>query len=248
MKNKGRLCLLGLLILLQAGMVIGPYAYGRRFDSDRAITVRVNKGEPGKMVRGDFANLDLEISRIRINDNAYDGSFHRGEPVYVRLTKEGQAYIAAGLAKSLPMRLEANVVWIKGEIAAIDDTGKWAVAVVRDDGEVSRVVAARGDVLTVGMPVGFCVNQQGRALRQGSPSSVTSMGCSGAIVTGRVLEIERLNTTDLIVTYGLESYFIEELRTPKLLRDAEEIQLKTAVHSDGTPKAISLITDGAEVD
>lgn len=110
-----------LAFLLQAGL-LGWILVDRAFliAHGREIRLAVVPVDPRDLLRGDYVVLSFPMSRIQTNQIDGDDDFAWGDPIYVSLVQDGDAWKAAAVHKAPP---EGEGVYLKGSVTDVTDLG-----------------------------------------------------------------------------------------------------------------------------
>ena len=116
-----RRALIALVALAQAGVL--AYMVAEReslLASGREITLDVRPVDPRSLFRGDYVILGYDISRLP--RSLFDAGPHVGEPVYVRLVRDGPGWKAAGVNRKLTAAKGDGEVVLAGHVRHVPGT------------------------------------------------------------------------------------------------------------------------------
>lgn len=116
-----RRALIALVALAQAGVL--AYMVAEReslLASGREITLDVRPVDPRSLFRGDYVILGYDISRLP--RSLFDAEPHVGEPVYVRLVRDGTGWKAAGVNRKLTAAKGDGEVVLAGHVRHVPGT------------------------------------------------------------------------------------------------------------------------------
>src|SRR5437667_2276021 len=112
-----------LLVGLQMLLLLGLIGYKQiTLATGERILLKTVPVDPRDMFRGDYVTLRYELSRLE-NSLWHDGSYQKGDSVFVTLERRGRFWNAASVSKSLPAE---GTLFLRGRVT---QAGKDAIEV-----------------------------------------------------------------------------------------------------------------------
>jgi len=236
-----------LVILVQVLVLTGMMGYRYYWVSTgERVVLKTVPVDPRSLFRGEYARLRYDISTIDFDETNTAPKFHRNERVYVDLNKNEDGTWSAGAVHT-----ERPKDWpfIQGRVKYYySNTPKWTVT-LRDESGETRMLKPRWFGMKKGERVAFCVSGSGSVFMQYNleQSAVPEHWCdNGTIVSGTVEEIQTEYHDQLEITYGIESYFVEEGMGRKVEQRGrnERVLVEVALLKDGKATISRLIFKG----
>ncbi len=233
-----------LLVLLQVALLIGIVAYRQYWvATGEKILLKTAPVDPRDIFRGDYVNLQYDISMLDLDGLGVKESFKSNEKVYVVLEKNPDTTFSA---KSVSRALPVGRKFIQGRVQQEMLSSKWEI-LLKDDSENLHHLKPQwfGNVKKKDR-VTFCLDERGNVLHFFKDDAEYRPKCRGQSIGGTVEEIKEIKTRMLHVEYGIESYFVEEGkgREVESSRGTEDLWVEVSLRKDGKGIITALLMGG----
>jgi uncharacterized membrane-anchored protein len=233
------------IVLLQALLLVGMIGYRQLWlSSGEKILLGTVPVDPRDVFRGDYVNLNYEISNLDPDALSAGEKFRANEVIYVVLEKEADGtFRAVRVAKSPP----SGKKYIRGRVRYESQVTRWEVSTKDDDGRVRNFQPGSLDGFRKDDHIIFCLDSQGNVNSQYREDAQYKPECPGGrSVNGVITDIKRSQSRQLNIEYGIESYFVEEGRGRAIetSRNAGDLKVEVSVRKDGKAIIAGLVMDG----
>ncbi len=233
-----------LLVLLQVALLIGIVAYRQYWvATGEKIFLTTAPVDPRDIFRGDYVNLQYDISMLDLDGLSVKESFRSNEKVYVVLEKNPDTTFSAKSVSRIP---PVGKKIIQGRVQQEMLSSKWEI-LLKDDSEKFHHLkpqwfwnVKKKDRVT------FCLDERGNVLHFFKDDAEYRPKCRGQSIGGTVEEIKEIKTRMLHVEYGIESYFVEEGkgRDVESRRGTEDLRVEVSLRKDGKGIITALLMGG----
>jgi uncharacterized membrane-anchored protein len=236
------------IVLLQVVLLVGMIGYRQHWlSSGEKILLRTVPVDPRDIFRGDYVNLNYEISTLAPAVLSPGEKFPPNEIIYVLLEKDADGTCRAISAAKTP---PSGKLFIQGRVRYESLVTRWEVSVKDDEGIVRNITPRFFDGFSKDDRIVLCLDQQDNVISQHKEDAGYSPECPGnRNVHGTITEIRSTQARQLNVEYGIESYFVEEGqgRAIETARNARDLKVEVSLRKDGKAIIARLVLDGKGV-
>jgi len=231
-------------VLLQAALLISIIAYRQYWvATGERVLLRTAPVDPRDIFRGDYVNLQYDISTLDLDGLGAKGSFKPNEKVYVLLEKNQEGvFTAVSVNRGLP----SGKRFIQGRVEYERTLSKWEVTLKDDSDNLHELKPQWFENIKRGDRITFCLDERGNVLHFYKEEADYRPKCRVQSLTGTIEGVREMKSRVLNVEYGIENYFVEEGkgRAVEASRNARELRVEVSLRKDGKGIITGLFVDG----
>jgi uncharacterized membrane-anchored protein len=204
--------------------------------------------DPLDLFRGYYAHLNYDISRVYASEAKVEKlDFRRGEYVYATLAREpnGKFYKVIAINRKRPLCKRGEVV-MKGRLCDFYDRNIGKILVHTEGGRIEEIEQPWGLNNAVGEEVVIYLSDDGQVVNAFRKTEGFTPPKGRKIEYGKVIKARVRKDTELIIKYGIESYFVEEARSSVIseIQNKKNLYAEISVGKDARALISRIFIDG----
>jgi len=237
-----------IIVLLQILVLTGMIAYRQYWVStEERVLLRTVPVDPRDIFRGDYVNLNYEISNLDLDSLLFSEKIRPNDTVFILLKKEpDNTYSAASLSMTMP----SSWPFIRGRAGYESTASRWEVKARDEAGDLHLLSPRWFSGITTGDRVLFCIDLRSNVLSFFKTAEGHEQKCNtGTPLLAVVEEQAETRFRQLRVEYGIESYFVEEGKGREIetARNARDLKVEVSLRRDGKGIIRGLLMDSTDL-
>ncbi|MBF0344621.1 MAG: GDYXXLXY domain-containing protein [Nitrospirae bacterium] len=237
------------IVLLQILLLTAIVAYKQWWiGTGTRVILKTEAIDPRSLFRGDYVVLNYAISTINLESLSTKETYGVGEPVYVsiQMGSDNTYNTVTAVNKNLP----DNGFFIQGRVRSHYPNTRYELTVRDDSGSIHNLRPTWFETNKEGGRFTFCLDVNGRVLYYNRlEDKLPPAKCYETSITGTVEAIKMTTFDQLTVTYGIESYFVQEGAGKDIesVRNKGKLSVEVSLKGDGKAIITALLVDGKRV-